>query len=107
MYILFSFFLLAKSPISTEEKAPDSVCDNGIKKNATIIGNSSTNTPSKAKKRKKAPRDATAPKQPLSGYFRYNNLGNIYVHVKIFIEVYNARYNLQVLKRSEGKGPER
>lgn len=63
----------AKSPVSTEEKAPDSVCDNGVKKNAAITGNSSSNTPSKAKKRKKAPRDATAPKQPLSGYFRFLN----------------------------------
>jgi len=56
---------LAKSPVSTEEKAPDSVCDNGIKRSATATGN----TPNRTKKRKKAPRDATAPRQPLSGYF--------------------------------------
>lgn len=70
LHALLACCLLAKSPVSTEEKAPDSVCDNGVKKNAAITGNSSSNTPSKAKKRKKAPRDATAPKQPLSGYFR-------------------------------------
>ncbi|XP_012220712.1 high mobility group protein 20A isoform X2 [Linepithema humile] len=60
-----------KSPISIEEKAPDSVYDNGVKKN-TGTG-SSSNTPNRAKKRKKAPRDATAPKQPLSGYFLFLN----------------------------------
>lgn len=61
------FILLAKSPVSTEEKAPDSICDNGIKRNAIATGNS--NAPNRTKKRKKTPRDATAPKQPLSGYF--------------------------------------
>lgn len=60
-----------KSPISTEEKAPDSVYDNGAKKN--IGTGNSTSTPNRAKKRKKAPRDATAPKQPLSGYFLFLN----------------------------------
>lgn len=59
--------LLVKSPGSTEEKAPDSVCDNGIKRNAIATGNN--NPPNRTKKRKKTPRDATAPKQPLSGYF--------------------------------------
>lgn len=58
-----------KSPISTEEKAPDSICDNGIKRSAT----SNSNAPNRAKKRKKTPRDATAPKQPLSGYFLFLN----------------------------------
>lgn len=64
-----------KSPGSTEDKAPDSLCDNGIKKNTTIIGtgNSNVNVTNRAKKRKKAPRDATAPKQPLTGYFRFLN----------------------------------
>ncbi|XP_050445028.1 high mobility group protein 20A [Cataglyphis hispanica] len=61
----------AKSPVSTEEKAPDSVCDNGIKRNAIASGNS--NAPNRTKKRKKTPRDATAPKQPLSGYFLFLN----------------------------------
>ncbi|KAG5310587.1 HM20A protein, partial [Acromyrmex insinuator] len=59
----------AKSPVSTEEKAPDSVCDNGVKRSATATGN----TPNRTKKRKKAPRDATAPRQPLSGYFLFLN----------------------------------
>ncbi|KAL0103090.1 hypothetical protein PUN28_017434 [Cardiocondyla obscurior] len=60
-----------KSPVSVEEKAPDSVCDNGIKRGAIATGNS--NTSSRMKKRKKAPRDATAPRQPLSGYFLFLN----------------------------------
>lgn len=58
----------AKSP-NIEEKAPDSVCDNGVKRTAT--GNN--NMPNRTKKRKKAPRDATAPRQPLSGYFLFLN----------------------------------
>ncbi|XP_043263228.1 high mobility group protein 20A [Colletes gigas] len=64
-----------KSPGSTEDKAPDSVCDNGIKKNNTtsVVGSNTTNTTNRSKKRKKAPRDATAPKQPLTGYFRFLN----------------------------------
>ncbi|KAL6261883.1 high mobility group protein 20A [Pogonomyrmex barbatus] len=61
----------AKSPIHTEEKAPDSVCDNGVKRSATATGNS--NIPNRTKKRKKTPRDATAPRQPLSGYFLFLN----------------------------------
>lgn len=61
-----------KSPGSGEDKIPDSICDNGIKKNnvTPIIGSNNTNTTNRAKKRKKTPRDATAPKQPLTGYFR-------------------------------------
>lgn len=61
-----------KSPGSTEDKAPDSLCDNNVKKNTAIIGtgNSNVNVTNRAKKRKKTPRDATAPKQPLTGYFR-------------------------------------
>ncbi|XP_017884850.1 high mobility group protein 20A isoform X2 [Ceratina calcarata] len=64
-----------KSPASVEDKTPDSVCDNGVKKsNAIPVVVSNTNiTTSRAKKRKKAPRDATAPKQPLTGYFRFLN----------------------------------
>lgn len=64
-----------KSPGSVEDKVPDSICDNGVKKNTTAsgIGNSTGNVPNRAKKRKKAPRDATAPKQPLTGYFRFLN----------------------------------
>lgn len=64
-----------KSPGSGEDKAPDSVCDNGVKKNniTSGVGNNTTNTTNRAKKRKKAPRDATAPKQPLTGYFRFLN----------------------------------
>ncbi|XP_034192085.1 high mobility group protein 2 [Osmia lignaria lignaria] len=63
-----------KSPASGEDKTPDSVCDNGIKKNNTsVVGSNATNTTNRAKKRKKAPRDATAPKQPLTGYFRFLN----------------------------------
>ncbi|XP_077256925.1 high mobility group protein 2 isoform X2 [Temnothorax americanus] len=58
-----------KSPVSIEEKAPDSVCDNGVKRSATATGNA----PNRTKKRKKAPRDATAPRQPLSGYFLFLN----------------------------------
>jgi len=61
---------VAKSPVSTEEKAPDSVCDNGVKRNAATGNN---DTPNRTKKRKKAPRDATAPRQPLSGYFMFLN----------------------------------
>ncbi|XP_011860724.1 PREDICTED: high mobility group protein 20A isoform X2 [Vollenhovia emeryi] len=59
----------AKSPVSTEEKVPDSVCDSGVKRSVTATGN----TPNRTKKRKKAPRDATAPRQPLSGYFLFLN----------------------------------
>lgn len=64
-----------KSPGSGEDKIPDSICDNGIKKNnvTPIIGSNNTNTTNRAKKRKKTPRDATAPKQPLTGYFRFLN----------------------------------
>lgn len=64
----------SKSPMSGEDKAPDSVSD--AKKGAAMssgtnnIGNAIAN---KAKKRKKATRDATAPKQPLTGYFRFLN----------------------------------
>lgn len=66
--------MVDKSPGSGEDKAPDSVCDNGVKKNniTSGVGNNTTNTTNRAKKRKKAPRDATAPKQPLTGYFRYD-----------------------------------
>lgn len=65
-------YLLDKSPGSAEDKAPDSVCDNGVKKNnASGVGSNTTSTTNRSKKRKKAPRDATAPKQPLTGYFRY------------------------------------
>lgn len=64
---IFTLISLDKSPVSLEDKAPDSVCDNSVKKNTT--GNSNSNT-NRAKKRKKTPRDATAPKQPLTGYFR-------------------------------------
>lgn len=67
LLIVDPFVSLAKSPVSTEEKVPDSVCDNGVKRSAAATGNS--NTPNRTKKRKKAPRDATAPRQPLSGYF--------------------------------------
>ncbi|XP_043511547.1 high mobility group protein 20A [Frieseomelitta varia] len=63
-----------KSPESGEDKTPDSICDNGVKKNnSSVIGSNTTNTTNRAKKRKKAPRDATAPKQPLTGYFRFLN----------------------------------
>ncbi|XP_014597748.1 PREDICTED: high mobility group protein 20A [Polistes canadensis] len=64
-----------KSPGSAEDKAPDSLCDNGIKKNTAIIGtgNSNVSVTNRGKKRKRAPRDATAPKQPLTGYFRFLN----------------------------------
>ncbi|XP_076182313.1 high mobility group protein 2 isoform X2 [Ptiloglossa arizonensis] len=59
---------------SAEDKAPDSVCDNGVKKNnASGVGSNTTSTTNRSKKRKKAPRDATAPKQPLTGYFRFLN----------------------------------
>lgn len=73
-YLIAIIYLSDKSPGSGEDKTPDSVCDNGIKKNntASIVGSNTTNTTSRAKKRKKAPRDATAPKQPLTGYFRYS-----------------------------------
>ncbi|KZC05823.1 High mobility group protein 20A [Dufourea novaeangliae] len=64
-----------KSPVSAEDKAPDSICDNGVKKNNTNSGivSNTTSTSNRSKKRKKAPRDATAPKQPLTGYFRFLN----------------------------------
>ncbi|XP_003702935.1 high mobility group protein 2 [Megachile rotundata] len=64
-----------KSPGSGEDKTPDSICDNGIKKNnaTSVVGSNTTNTTNRAKKRKKTPRDATAPKQPLTGYFRFLN----------------------------------
>lgn len=62
------FVSLDKSPVSLEDKAPDSACDNSAQK--TTTGNSNNNTTTRAKKRKKTPRDATAPKQPLTGYFR-------------------------------------
>lgn len=65
------FFSSAKSPGSIDEKTPDSVHDNGENKTTTATGNSNNTVPNRPKKRKKAPRDATAPKQPLSGYFRY------------------------------------
>lgn len=61
---------VAKSPGSTEDKAPDSA---GDKKNISPAGNSNSNATNRAKKRKKALRDATAPKQPLTGYFRFLN----------------------------------
>ncbi|XP_014477167.1 PREDICTED: high mobility group protein 20A [Dinoponera quadriceps] len=60
-----------KSPVSlVEDKIPDSVCDNSPKKNTSSNNSSTTN---RAKKRKKTLRDATAPKQPLTGYFRFLN----------------------------------
>ncbi|XP_050489581.1 high mobility group protein 20A [Bombus huntii] len=64
-----------KSPGSGEDKTPDSICDNGVKKNntASAVASNTTNTTNRAKKRKKIPRDATAPKQPLTGYFRFLN----------------------------------
>ena len=72
-YLIIIIYLSDKSPGSGEDKIPDSICDNGIKKNnvTPIIGSNNTNTTNRAKKRKKTPRDATAPKQPLTGYFRY------------------------------------
>ncbi|XP_011301487.1 high mobility group protein 20A [Fopius arisanus] len=62
---------LQKSPGSAEDKTterigPDSVSENASKKSTPGSGN-------RSKKRKKAPRDATAPKQPLTGYFRFLN----------------------------------
>lgn len=67
--------MLDKSPGSGEDKTPDSICDNGVKKNntASAVASNTTNTTNRAKKRKKIPRDATAPKQPLTGYFRYSS----------------------------------
>ncbi|XP_015602820.1 high mobility group protein 20A isoform X2 [Cephus cinctus] len=65
-----------KSPASGEDKVPDSVSDNNIKKSNIVTGSGSTgsvNTVNRGKKRKKVPRDATAPKQPLTGYFRFLN----------------------------------
>lgn len=62
-----------KSSESGEDKTPDSICDNVKKNNTSVIGSNTTNTTNRAKKRKKAPRDATAPKQPLTGYFRFLN----------------------------------
>lgn len=60
-----------KSPGSVEDKTPDSALDNDPKKGSTsvVVGSGSASA-SRGKKRKKAPRDATAPKQPLTGYFR-------------------------------------
>ncbi|XP_043279697.1 high mobility group protein 20A isoform X2 [Venturia canescens] len=56
-------------------KAPDMLSDNGVKKDPAPTGTVATpnSNQSRAKKRKKAPRDATAPKQPLTGYFRFLN----------------------------------
>lgn len=61
-----------KSPGSTEDKIPELICENGTKKN-TPIGHNSTAALNRGKKRKRAMRDATAPKQPLTGYFRYHH----------------------------------
>ncbi|XP_066597930.1 high mobility group protein 20A [Prorops nasuta] len=63
-----------KSP-SREDKPPDSMGDSNNKKNssASNSGSSAISAPTKPKKRKKIPRDATAPKQPLTGYFRFLN----------------------------------
>ncbi|XP_008209457.1 high mobility group protein 20A [Nasonia vitripennis] len=58
------------SPVKSE-KANDSVQENStLKRVSTSSANNSTG---KAKKRKRCPRDATAPKQPLTGYFRFLN----------------------------------
>lgn len=63
-----------KSPGSIEDKLPDSALDNDPKKGQTsVVASSGTASASRGKKRKKAPRDATAPKQPLTGYFRFLN----------------------------------
>lgn len=54
------------------EEKPTELNDSSGKKGA-VANSGSTNTtsnPAKSKKRKKIPRDATAPKQPLTGYFR-------------------------------------
>ncbi|XP_014204491.1 high mobility group protein 20A [Copidosoma floridanum] len=44
-----------------------------VKENSTPKKASGTNAVGKAKKRKKCPKDAKAPKQPLTGYFRFLN----------------------------------
>ncbi|KAK0175716.1 hypothetical protein PV327_009445 [Microctonus hyperodae] len=65
-----------KSSSNGEEKAPDAANENTGKKIASTPGGSNTpvgNTGNRSKKRKKTPRDATAPKQPLTGYFRFLN----------------------------------
>lgn len=71
----------AKSPPSVEEKTADSLTDSSGNKKTAAGASSSTavtstptaNNTNRSKKRKKPPRDATAPKQPLTGYFRFLN----------------------------------
>ncbi|XP_023290560.1 high mobility group protein 20A isoform X2 [Orussus abietinus] len=61
-------------PDNVLDKTPDSVSEGGAKKGVvTPGGNGSAIVANRAKKRKKVPRDATAPKQPLTGYFRFLN----------------------------------
>lgn len=63
----------AKSPLITEEKTQDAA-DNNNKKAATPSSGATPTVPAnRGKKRKKPVRDATAPKQPLTGYFRFLN----------------------------------
>ncbi|XP_008557980.1 high mobility group protein 20A [Microplitis demolitor] len=65
-----------RSPYSenAEEKVADSAGDGKkLGLNTSVNSNNATPAKSKSKKRKKTPRDATAPKQPLTGYFRFLN----------------------------------
>ncbi|XP_063984831.1 high mobility group protein 20A-like [Diachasmimorpha longicaudata] len=64
---------LQKSPGSTEDKAPERVGQDSVSENPSKKSTPTSGSASRSKKRKKAPRDATAPKQPLTGYFRFLN----------------------------------
>lgn len=86
--------MLDKSPGCGEDKTPDSICDNGVKKNntASAVASNTINTTNRAKKRKKIPRDATAPKQPLTGYFRCNSFEYSFSVLLVFFQ-YSKMYN--------------
>lgn len=60
----------AKSPLTTEEKTQDATDNNNKKSSSASAGANPTVPANRGKKRKKPVRDATAPKQPLTGYFR-------------------------------------
>lgn len=63
-----------KSSTVNHDKTPDvNMQDNNKKSGNTSGSMSQGNTTNRQKKRKKILRDATAPKQPLTGYFRFLN----------------------------------
>ena len=58
-----------KSSVAVSEKPSEPIKENNTPKKGMNSSNANSSN-SRPKKRKKCPRDATAPKPPVTGYFR-------------------------------------